>query len=442
MSLATSSLLKSPSERLAARLPFYYGWIMLPTAMLAAIATSPGQTFGVSVFNPSFRLTLGLSHSQLTGAYMVGTLLAALPQPYIGGLMDRYGIRRVMFIIVILLGLACIFMSQVQNLLMLSLAFFLLRLLGQGALSLLANNTLAMWFQVRLGTVAGLMNAGVAGSIALLPPLILVLITQFGWRGAYAMLGVLVWLVMLPLVLLFYRNRPEDVGQLLDGRSSSETATAIEDTNNAVSFSLGEARRTRAYWILLILAAAWALIITGIFFNIVPIFTNQGLTDANAAGTFTTLALAMAAMQLIGGVLADHIRLNWLAAICTALVTAGIWVLSRSDSVILGHLYALLIGMGQGLFGAVNNTVWVRYYGRGHLGRIRGSVAMAMVAGSSAGPFIMGVTYDLFGNYQVSLNLFIALLIPLGIATLWATPPSKNIKTSSKPMYSRNKLEI
>ena len=138
---------------------------MLPIAMLAMIATSPGQTFGISIFNPSFRLALGLSHSQLTGAYMFGTLLAALPQPYIGGLMDRFGIRRVMVIIVILLGIACIFMSQVLNLLMLFLAFFFLRLLGQGALSLLANNTLAMWFQVRLGTVAGMMNAALAVAI-------------------------------------------------------------------------------------------------------------------------------------------------------------------------------------------------------------------------------------------------------------------------------------
>ncbi len=396
---------------------------MLPIAMLAAIATSPAQTFGISVFNPSFRSSLGLSHSQLTGAYMVGTLLAALPQPYIGGLMDRFGIRRVMFFIVILLGLACIFMSQVQNLAMLFLAFFLLRMLGQGALSLMANNTLAMWFQVRLGTVAGIMSAGVAGSIALVPPMILVLINQLDWRGTYVVLGVMVWLVMLPLLLLFYRNRPEDVGQTLDGRSYTAAAVPSVETEEAVSFSLKEARHTRAYWILMILSASMGLIVTAVFFNIVPIFTNQGLTDANAAATFTTLALALGAMQLIGGVLADRIRLNWLAAISTAFITAGIWILSRADSVMLAQVYALLIGIGQGLFGAVSNTVWVRYFGRAHLGRIRGNVAMAMVAGSSAGPFIMGATYDLFGSYQFSLNMFIIFLIPLAIATLWATPP-------------------
>ena len=425
MSITSSTLLKEPSQRLAKRLSFYYGWVMLPIAMLAAIVTSPGQTYGVSIFNPSFREALGLSHSQLTGAYMMGTLLAALPQPYIGSLMDRFGIRRVMFVVVILFGIASVFMSQVQTLLMLFLAFFFLRLLGQGALSLTANNTLAMWFQTRLGTVAGIMSAGVAGSIALTPTLFLLLINQFDWRGAYVALGVLVCLIMLPLLLLFYRNRPEDVGQLLDGRSSAETARLKEETTPEVSFTLREAQHTRAYWIMLAVSAAFALIITAVFFNIVPIFTDHGLTDANAAATYTTVALALATMQLVGGFLADHIRLNWLAAICISSLVVGIGLLNRADSVMLAQLYALFVGIGQGLFGAVTNTVWVRYFGRAHLGSIRGSVTMAMVASSSAGPFIMGATYDLFGSYQLSLNFFIALLIPLALAAFWATPPQK-----------------
>ena len=187
----------------------------------------------------------------------------------------------------------------------------------------------------------------------------------------------------------------------------------------------------------MILSAAFGLIITAVFFNIVPIFTNHGLTEANAAATFTILALALAAMLLVGGVLADRVRLNWLAAVSTALIAVGIWVLGGADSVMLAQFYALLIGIGQGLFGAVNNTVWVRYYGRAHLGSIRGSVAMAMVAGSSVGPFIMGATYDLFGSYQFSLNLFIALLIPLAIIALWATPPTtKGRETTSAPPQS------
>ena len=67
-------------------------------------------------------------------------------------LMDRWGIRRAMSLVVLLLGCACLFAAQVTSLAMLFLAFWLLRMFGQGALSLFAQNSIAMWFRERLGT--------------------------------------------------------------------------------------------------------------------------------------------------------------------------------------------------------------------------------------------------------------------------------------------------
>ena len=60
------------------RIPFYYGWIMLLVAMLAQMATFPGQTVGVSVFNVSFRESLHLNHGQLTGVYTLGSLIGTM----------------------------------------------------------------------------------------------------------------------------------------------------------------------------------------------------------------------------------------------------------------------------------------------------------------------------------------------------------------------------
>ena len=262
----------SNSPWLATRLPFYYGWVMLPIAILAQAATSPGQTFGVSIFNPSLRAALNISHSQLTGAYMFGTLLAAIPQPFIGAQMDRLGIRRIMTWATLLLGVACIFMSQVQSLVMLFLAFFLLRLFGQGALSLLASNIPAMWFHEKLGRVSGMINLGFSGSTAILPPLILGLIHQYGWRWAYAGLGFAVWILLLPLLLIFFRNRPEDVKQLLDGIQTESQRNSKLTASPFLALDLKAAQRTPAYWIMMILTTIWAMIATGIFFNIIPIF--------------------------------------------------------------------------------------------------------------------------------------------------------------------------
>ena len=384
---------------------------MVPVAIIAQAATSPGQTFGVSIFNPSLREALGISHAQLSGAYMFGTLFASIPQPFIGAQMDRLGIRRVMTVATIALGIACIFMSQVNALWMLFLAFFLLRLFGQGALSLLASNIPAMWFHQRLGRVSGLINIGFSGSTAILPPIILGLITGYGWRWTYAILGIVVWVMMLPLLTFLFRNRPEEIGQTIDGGSAEILTEGFQKINlgtvdsqvTVQALDLKAAQRTRAYWIMLILTALWSMIATAIFFNIIPLFTSQGLTEAQAAATYITLAVTTSVTQLLAGLLADRVRLNWLVSLGVSFMIGALLVLVNATTPWLAHTYALLLGVTQGLLGIVSGTLWARYYGRVHLGKIRGSVFTAGVVGSSLGPFIMGLLYDTFGSYTLSL---------------------------------------
>ena len=419
------------SKWLSARLPFYYGWVMLPVAMLAQAVTTPGQTVGVSIFNPSFQNELNISISQLTGAYMIGTLIAAVPQPYIGGLMDRFGIRRVMTVAVILLGSACIYTATVQSLGMLLIAFLLLRMFGQGALSLLAANIPAMWFRKRLGRVSGLVNIGWAGTTAILPPIFLWMIHQFGWRWAYVLLGVAVLLILLPILFVVFRNRPEDVGQQIDGLSVVEeppvkNSTASDEVGaEAVSFTLREAQRTPAYWIMFAYTALWAMIATAIFFNLLPYFTSLGLTETQAAATYTTLAISATITQLIAGILADRVPLNGLFSVGVVCFITSVWMLINVTLPLRAHGYAIFMGLTQGFGGVVGGTLWARYYGRQHLGKIRGSVFTAGVAGSSTGPFIMGLIYDQLGSYQISLWIFLWLLVPIAFAALWAKPPKK-----------------
>jgi len=409
---------------------------MLPIAMLAQAATSPGQTFGISIFNPSFLETLGISLSQLTGAYMVGTLLAAVPQPTIGGLMDRFGLRRMMTIIVILLGLACFYTATVQTLWRLLIAFFLLRLFGQGALSLLAANIPAMWFHERLGKVSGLMNASVAGATAIIPPFILWLISNFGWRWAYAILGFTVWIILLPILVILFRNRPEDVGQQLDGLTLNPGVASPKfihrmkrPTSLGRSFSLKEAQHSRAYWIMMLYTAAWALIATAIYFNLLPLFTSKGLTEAQAAATYTILAISAVITQFAAGILADRLPLNWLLSLAAAALIMALLSLALAAASWMGISYAIFMGITQGFGGVVAGTLWARYYGREHLGKIRGSIFTAGVAGSSVGPYIMGLVYDHTGSYQTSLWIFVAVLIPIAFASLLATPPQKPVIT-------------
>lgn len=416
------------ANSLPTRLPFFYGWIMLPIATLAMIGTSPGQTFIVSVFNNAFRETLNISHSQLTGAYMLGTLTAAMPQSFFGSLMDKYGIRRVMSGVVLMFGLACVFASRVNSLWMLFFAFVGLRMFGQGALGLLASNTMAMWFDRQLGKVASIMNMGMALATAVLPPAVLWLIGVAGWRWSYVILGMAVWALLFPLLAFLFQNQPEDIGQMKDSKVVVlETAVSSTVTpTNEISFSLPEALKTRAFWLIAFPMVMWAMIGTAVIFNIVPLFEENGYTDKQATLIFSTFSAASIVFQLIGGYLADKYPLQRLGGIGYLGFTIAIGCLIfLSHSIWIGQLYALIYGAGQGITGAVNNTVWVRYYGRKNLGKIRGAIATATVAGSSLGPFIMGFTFDQFHTYQFSLILFTALFAIGTVAFFFAEKPIK-----------------
>lgn len=426
----------SPIEHI----PFFYGWIIVPVAMAVHIATSPGQTYGIAVFNPYLRDAFSLSQSELSGAYMLGTLFASLPMTYVGHLMDRYGPRRALTVVVILFGIACLGMSRVNGLTALFAAFLFLRMLGQGSMGLLATNSVALWFNRRLGLVSGIMSLGMAGALGGMPSLNLWLIEAFGWRWTYVILGGSVWILVLPLLAFLFRNRPEDVGQLPDGQvpvrkephaTASDRTRFLQETSVEPDLNLRAAMTTRPYWIMALSTAFWSMSITGIHFHSVQLFLDRGLSKADAVGMFTTFAIALAAMQFVGGVLADRLPLNALLASAMAGMAGGIALLIRISTPSSVRVFAGVLGGSAGVLTAVSATIWVRYYGRAHLGKIRGSLTTVGVAASSLGPFLMGAARDLFGRYDQVLWLFVGICIPIAVAALLATPPKRRVMNVS-----------
>jgi MFS family permease len=415
---------QAPSKPgLAGKIPFYYGWLMVPVAVIAQAVTGVGQTYGISVFNPSLLNSLGITLTSLTGAYMVGTLLASLPQSYIGSLMDRFGLKNTTIGLVILLGGACIFFAQVNSLITLLAGFFLLRLLGQGGLSLISGNIAAMWFREKLGAVTGIISGGFSISMAIIPAFFLYLINLKGWRGAYTWLGFLVWIIMLPLLLLVFKNKPQDLGQEMDGGRADTQGESSLPPSREFSFSVTEARKTPAYWIMMINSSLWTMIVTAVFFNLLSIFNDLGISPGVAAATYTTYAAASLLTQLLLGSAADRGSLQFMLLGCMAFLAAGVAVLALAVSPLLAHLYAILIGISTGLISLVGGTLFARYFGKAHLGKLRGGVLTAQVAGSSLGPFITGLIFDLTGSFQISLWIFVAILVPATLFSLKATQP-------------------
>ncbi|QDV44171.1 Major Facilitator Superfamily protein [Stieleria neptunia] len=430
--------MNSLSDRLARRLPFFYGYLMLPIAMLMQLGTSPGQTFAVSAFTPSLLASLDLTQSRLGLAYMLGTLFAAVPLTFVGPAADRHGLKRVASIVIVGLALACLFASSVSGFYGLLAAFFLLRFLGQGSLTLLSGNTTAMWFRNRIGRVSAVLSIGSAVAFAWVPDWLASAIEAIGWRSTYQSLAAVLVLTLLPLVLLLYRNRPEDLGQFVDGHAgrlslghATETSDSMEvelETEAEIeedpeSLSLAQAARTGSYHILGLSNVIWAMAGTGVLFYLFTLCEQREMPSDTASGLFKILGMTMLAMQLGGGVLADFLKLNRLLGLGTAMVAGSLIWLYLDPSVRGAQVFAGLFGGGQGMLISVSGVAWVRYYGRQHLGSIRGAVWCGTVAGSGCGPLIMGWVNDATGSYDQAILCFAAAMMPLAIAAWFIRPP-------------------
>ncbi|MEW4490124.1 MFS transporter [Thalassoglobus sp. JC818] len=400
-------------------LPFYYGWVMLPLAMLALAATAVGQTFGISTFNAPIRESLNLSHTQLAGAYLMGTLLGAIPITYFGRLMDRWGLRTTMLATLILLAGACLVLSVSMNWFMLLVAFCFLRMLGPGTLAMLSGNTLAFWFDRRLGLVEAFRKIAISVAMGTVPAINLWLLTFLDWRETYALWACVILVGLVPLFVCLFQSRPEDVGQSID-HGLDETKSESIQLNG---LTLHESMRTFAFWAITFGAGLNALVMTAVVFNLTPVLAERGLSEWDHARFMSVLAACMAITQFIGGVLADYVPPKPLMIAGHLGLAGGLVLLYQSDSSATALLAGGLLGTGQGTFFGISHPLWARRFGRRHLGQITGFAMTTMVVSSSGGPFAMGLIKDWQGSFDLSLILFAVMPLPVIVFTLLARMP-------------------
>ena len=423
----TTALALRINERL------FYGWLMLGVGGLGIFASGPAQSFIFSVYLTPLSEGLQLSHTSVSSAYAFATLLAAFGLPYTGRLIDRLGARKVMLGISFLFGLAAIAFSTVQNLVMLSLGFMLLRFLGQGSLMLSCNNLVSQWFSRQRGFALSLMGLGFSLSIAIYPPLANWLIELVGWRESWIWLGLLTWLLLLPPILAFVHSKPEALGLQPDGKQTdvvlSEQQRLMSDVN--VGLTLQQALRTSAFWVLAGGMGTLSMLITALFFYQVPIFVNHGLDKQAAANLFSITALSMVIFMPVHGRLLDRLPTHWMFAWALLLTAASMVSIIFVDSIAMAMAYGVLFGMNNAALHTVISYVWPRYFGRKHLGSIQGAAQTIGVVGASIGPIPFGIAFDLFGSYSGALLIF--ALQPLLLAVLVLLVRAPDLKAAGQP---------
>lgn len=402
-------------ERLNDR--FFYGWVILGIATLAMFASGPGQSHTFSVFVGPISRDLAISSTSIASAYAFATLIAALGLPYMGRFVDRFGPRWMLMAVAGLLGVACIGFGAAAGVISLSLGFMCLRFLGQGSMMLGSTNIVAQWFSVRRGFAMSILMLGFAASIAVHPQLAQWLIELVGWREAWVWLGVMTWVLLLPVLWLLAHDKPEPLGLKPDGIArGSDAEEAANKASPLAGLTLGAAMRTPAFWIIAAGLFTPAMLITSLFFFQVSVFVSHGLDRTLAASMFGVSALSMAlAMPAVGWVL-DRSNPKYIFSASLVLLAVSLTGISLVTGPLTAGAYAICFGVNTAANMTFFGYMWAQYFGRRHLGSIQGAGQTIGVVGASIGPLPLGIAFDHWGSYDGALRLL--ALLPLACAVL------------------------
>ena len=278
----------------------------------------------------------------------------------------------------------------------------------------------------------GMTMIGTRGGMMIFPLVISAGLWLGGLREAFLLMAMLVLLVgWLPSLIL--RRRPEDVGLRPDGRRSSTRVSAAESASLLTSdpdWTVREAMRTRAFWLLLFGTTILMAVSGSVNFTFVSHMTQNGI-DADTARS----ALALwAGMGIIGGVLGGELRQRLAVRYSLPLVilvttSALVWFV-LTDSVWMAFVFAVWHGLAFGAQLPLNRISFPDYFGRYSVGRIRSVTAPPQLLINAFGPFVSGLVIDSRGSYDLIYVVFIGLLLSAAVSVLLARPPEAPARRS------------
>jgi len=434
-----------------ARLPVFYGWVIVGLGTVGVLMSVPGQTMGVSPFNEPLMAALGLSRVTLSLAYMFGTIGSSLLLVPAGRLYDRFGARLVGTVSCVLLGAVLLGLSRcdvlarrlaagagpaqatVATFAVILLGFFALRLTGQGVLTLVSRNMIMKWFDRRRGLASGISGMFVVLGFSSAPLVLKLLIDAFGWRGTWAMAAGVIGLGYAAVAMVFWRDNPEECGLAPDGSPAPEAPPAGDDCPAARDFTLAEAVRRYPFWIFALGLSLFGLYMTGMTFHVASIFRQVDVGEREAYAIFLPGAVIAVTIRLGGGWLSDRVPLKYLlvgllAGIGTS--SAGLIVTNPA-----GRFWTIVAGNGLcgGFFGLLLQVTWPRFFGRRHLGAISGLATALTVFASALGPYAFSQVFEVTGAYRLIGWAILAVAGVLIVGSFRADNPQREVLAGAVP---------
>lgn len=403
---------------------FYYGWMMVFFSAFAFFFAAPGQTYSISVFINIYKTEMQYSSTALSTGYSIATILSGSLLVFMGKATDKFGQRKMLIVVGILLALTTFYNSYVSSLAMIFVGFFFLRYFGQGSLTLIPNSLIPQWFEEKRAFAISLSNFGNLLATLSVPAINLYLINTFGWQETWRIWSLLLMFVFVPLTALFVINRPEDIGLSLDDKESTNTPEEDELRLEQNSWQLHEVLRTKEFWFAGLMSLIVPMFTTGVTFHFFSMMDLRSISNEQAAMIIGLVAAPAAVLPFFARAIIDKYPLKYVFFLTQVMIFISMFFLANFvTSVATAIFFILFYGLSAGIQGVALNVLWPDYFGRKYLGSIRGAATVFMVIGSALGPLPFGVYYDMTGGYNLVIYGMMGLTVIAMILALSIKKP-------------------
>jgi MFS family permease len=400
------------------------GWWVVVAATVGlgcGIATMIAATFGI--FLTPVRTELGWSQSDAFSALLAITITAAVLAPLVGGIVDRYGARRVaLFSFVAEILIFASFSRQGPEIWTFYARYFLLAVLALGTTHVAFARVITLWFDRRRGLALGIALSGIGLGGFLWPLYVQAAIEHYGWRTAYLLLAAAIAVIALPAMILLLKDSPESVGQRPDGDPppAAEEGAAAAGRGPAATHGIpfGTALRSRGFWFIMVTFFLIGFAVQSVMLHLVPMLTSRGVSPKLAARVQSSVFVAVTTARLVTGWLMDRFFAPRVALAFLVAPIVGIGLLAAGADGSMAFVAAILIGLAAGAEVDVLAYLTGRYFGPFHFSRIYGSYYGIYSLSGGIGPVVTAMVVDAGGGYPLALAGHCVLLAIAGVMLL------------------------
>ncbi|MFL6352551.1 MAG: MFS transporter [Bryobacteraceae bacterium] len=376
-------------------------------------------TFGI--FLKPLTAEFGWSRAQVSLAFTVAALTVAACSPYTGRLLDRYPARNIVLPCMLIYGVAFGSLSLLTaHLWHLLAVFVVLGIVGNGTTQLGYARVISAWFDRSRGRALSAVMAGVGLGSIVFPTFAQALISAYGWRIAYAVLGITILLLGIPLTAAFLYE-PQD-------RAVQAQTTASDLTQRSARSCL----RNSAFLCLTGALVLFSVATNGVIGHLSPLLTDRGFPVQLAAATLAALGFASLSSRLLTGYLMDRFFAARAVAFMFGLCAAGILIVLLTRQTWTAYAGALMIGAGLGAESDAVPFLLSRYFGLRSFSELYGYTWSAYAVAGALGPLLMGRFFDRTHSYETVLLAFFGMV--LAAALLFAKLPRYKSPTATSQL--------